>query len=239
LAESQEVSKSSSQNAVSITDDRLPNYRDISDHWLISNPEGYAKWFENRMRSSGTQVVLNKAQVDNVPLFNMKTPLQRVIQILKRHRDQMFENNDESKPISIIISTLAARSYEGELDLKAALEGILNRMDRYISSRTPRVANPVNPGEDFADRWAMPQYANLELEQNFRNWLKQARADFQILFTHRDRDFIGSQLKIKMGITLGAVTFDEILLSVPVIPYSPKIHLIESDSPKPWRSNID
>lgn len=42
--------------------------------------------------------------------------LQRIVQILKRHRDIMF-NGDEDKPISIIITTLASRAYRGETNL--------------------------------------------------------------------------------------------------------------------------
>ena len=53
-----------------------------------------------------------------------KSPLQRVVQILKRHRDLMF-NGDESKPISIIITTLAARAYNKETDVLDALVNVV------------------------------------------------------------------------------------------------------------------
>lgn len=34
--------------AVYITDDQRPNYEAISDDWLLSNPDGYCKWFESK-----------------------------------------------------------------------------------------------------------------------------------------------------------------------------------------------
>jgi hypothetical protein len=36
----------------------------------------------------------------------VKTPLQQAVQILKRHRDMMFADDPEHKPISVIITTL-------------------------------------------------------------------------------------------------------------------------------------
>ena len=38
------------KNSVSITDDRHPRYRQISDDWLLSNPQGYEQEFESIMK---------------------------------------------------------------------------------------------------------------------------------------------------------------------------------------------
>ncbi len=97
------VAGSASELTVSITDDRHKDFKHICKDWNISNPEGYAKWFEYRMNPQQTVVALEKAQIDDVPLFTRKTPLQRVIQLLKRHRDSWSKKNPDSKPISIII----------------------------------------------------------------------------------------------------------------------------------------
>ena len=76
--------------------------------------------------------MFSEAKVGNVPAYKeKKSPLQRVVQILKRHRDLMF-NGDESKPISIIITTLAARAYNKETDVLDALVNVVNSMERYI-----------------------------------------------------------------------------------------------------------
>ena len=65
--------------------------------------------------------------VDDVPTFAVRTPLQKSVQILKHHRNVMFEGLDDA-PISIIISTLAAQAYDGEGGTYDAVIGILDRM---------------------------------------------------------------------------------------------------------------
>ena len=110
--------------------------------------------------------------------------MQRVVQILKRHRDIMF-NGDENKPISIIITTLAARAYNKETDVLDALVNVVNSMERHIE-REPRtglyiVHNPVNHDENFADKWVeTPQK-----QSNFFAWLKQVKQDVEQIIEKR------------------------------------------------------
>jgi hypothetical protein len=167
-------------SAINITDDRLENYSIISQDWQISNPEGYLKWFEDRMKKDQRGIFNERASVKPVPIYAQKTILQRCIQLMKRHRDNMF-GDDERKPISIIITTLAARAYNGEQNLEEAIINILEKMPEYINNSIPRVPNPVNPNEDFTDRWDMPEGKKLDLEGNFKNWLMQAKIDFKNL----------------------------------------------------------
>ena len=224
-----------SQLTVSITDDRHRGYRQICQDWNISNPEGYAAWFESRM-SQAQQVILEKAQVDDVPLFKRKTPLQRSIQLLKRHRDQMFTKDPDVKPISSIITTLAARSYQGETDIEAALGNILSRMGSFVKPSRPRVPNPVDPEEDFADRWSMPEYKHLNLEQNFWNWLKQARNDFDLIGSSEDVQFIAGQVQQKFSVNINASDLGNRMgLAVPTVSVMiPKSHSISEPPAKPW-----
>ncbi len=232
------ISQVASRHAVSITDDRHPSYRVISDDWLSSNPEGYAQWFEDRMTIKQAIVLAEKAQIDDLPAFKRKTPLQRVVQILKRHRDQMFKNDEDSKPISVIISTLAARAYQGETTLESALEGVLQRMGDYVNSTAPRVANPVNPSEDFADRWSMPQYSHLHLEQNFWNWLAQAQSDFELLNDRRSITFVSEQMQTKFGASIPLTAIAGIIgepTKAEAIPS--QVHVVRNENPKPWRSD--
>ena len=114
---------------------KIPETGEYSDKY--SNPKGYAKWFEGRMGDSLTEAKRRYAgrvycSVEDVPTFAVRTPLQKAVQILKHHRNLMFEGADNA-PISIIISTLAARAYNGEKGTYDALVGILERMDAYIS----------------------------------------------------------------------------------------------------------
>lgn len=238
LYESTTISQVASQHAVSITDDRHPNYRVISDDWLLSNPEGYAQWFEERMTINQIITLAEKAQVDRLPAYKRKTPLQRVVQILKRHRDQMFKGDEDAKPISVIISTLTARAYQGEPTLEGALGGVLQRMGDHVNTSVPRVANPVNPTEDFADRWSMPQYRDLRLEENFWNWLAQAQTDFELLFDRKNIAFVSEQMQTKFGTSIPYAAIAGIIgepAKAEVIPS--QVHVVTSENPKPWRSS--
>ncbi len=171
--------------------------------WQCSNPVGYAEWFKERMRvqfdARRMQLAESlRAGVEDVPEYKIKTPLQRSIQILKRHRDIMFENDRDDRPISIIISTLAARAYNNEADLLDALLNIVNKMPSLIG-RGERgnafVANPVNPLENFADKWEK----HPERETKFRNWLKQVRADLDAALSAESLYEMTEGLKPRFG----------------------------------------
>lgn len=225
------LAESASQLTVSITDDRHEGYRQICDNWHISNPEGYSQWFEFRMNQNQQLFSVEKAQVDEIPLFKRKTPLQRSIQLLKRHRDQMFKDDKNAKPTSIIITTLAARAYNGEPDLYSALNSILSQMGELVNTKNSRVPNPVDPGEDFADRWSMPEYKDLYLEQNFWNWLVQAQSDFESILSTLDRKFIIKQVEQKFSLRLN-LELAKGLGAVSIV--TPKRHSI-SDPPRLWK----
>jgi hypothetical protein len=97
--------------AIAITDNTLPNYNTISEDWLKSNPKGFAAWFKERMkiRFEERRMVVAKeirAKAEDVPEYKVKTTLQRSIQLLKRHRDIVFKNDKDDKPVSMIITTL-------------------------------------------------------------------------------------------------------------------------------------
>ncbi len=165
--------------AIAITDRRHPQYDQITSALLSSNPRGFAKWFERRARPVAEtrlrQLVERRlyASVEDVPPYEWKTPLQRSIQILKRHRDVMFQKNPGVGPISMIITNLAAHAYAGETDVWSALTNIVERMPQYVKPTRPRVPNPADPAEDYADKWAR----NPALEENFWLWHTQVKVD--------------------------------------------------------------
>ena len=228
------------KHAGSITDNRLPNYEQISPDWRISNSEGYALWFESRMKLA--MPILEKrafearaAKVDDLPARQWKSPLQKCVQTLKCHRDVMFADNSEAKPISVIITTLAASAYRGEQDVGSAMENILANMGNFVNRQKPRVPNPVNPAEDFADKWYDPQYAHLRLEQNFNWWLQQAQEDFAKIGQSRDADFIAEQVNEKFGSTIEARNLrNKLGLGAATIVTTPKRHTIVEAPARPW-----
>lgn len=177
------VPDSLAEHAIAITDRRHPAYEVIDPRWFSSNPRGIARWFENRARHVATtriaKLVENRlyASVEEVPPYEWKTPLQRSIQLLKRHRDVMFRDDRDLAPISMIITTLSSHAYGGELDLYTSLSGIVDRMPNFIRQERPRVPNPVNPAEDFADRWSQDK----RYEDNFWLWHSQVKLDLSQL----------------------------------------------------------
>lgn len=236
--EDEKVSRDASETTILITDDRHPSYKVICNEWDLSNPEGYGEWFKDRMVINQDQILSRKAQVDDVPIFKRKTTLQKCIQLLKRHRDQMFGKN-ESKPISIIITTLAARAYNGESDLESAMVNILDKMEHYIYPNTPRVPNPVNPNEDFADRWSMPKYEKLDLEYNFRNWIRQAQIDFRHITSTIDIKFIREQAKLKFSVNIDEENISKMLdINNAYIDLERSKEHIISQPLKPWQRSI-
>jgi hypothetical protein len=229
--------------AIAITDKRHPKYKVIDPNWLSSNPRGIAAWFEDRMRPIAQprikRLVENRAyaSVDDVPAYEWKTPLQRSIQILKRHRDVMFKDSPEWKPLSMIITTLAAHAYNGETDLYDALTNIVADMPTYVRSSRPRIPNPVHPAEDFADRWAK----DARYEQNFWAWHEQVKADMDNLrrltgkvadITRAVRRTFALDLPADMEKRLEAENADS---GPHILTPAPVVHI--ASAPKPWRED--
>ena len=168
-----------------------------------SNPSGYRQWFENRMKEilheeKRAYAIRNNLEIEAVPTFRVKTPLQMAIQLLKRHRDILFEKNNDDAPISIIITTLAAKAYAGQNDLYETLCGVLDHMADYIEIRgnTYWIGNPVMAEENFADKWAQ----HPERRTAFYAWLKSARKE---LITDPLRALGLDKLKEQYSLALG------------------------------------
>ena len=176
----QGVLKELAESALRITDrETWPDGR-----WPRSNPRGYALWFRSRM-----QVALQKsaaarnwlgtgASLAEMPTFRAQTALQRIVQLLKRHRDATC-GDDEDRPISIIITTLAAQAYDNQLDLVEAIFDVVPKLRLFIEQRGDRfwVPNPVAPAENFADKWhESPRKADA-----FFRWLGEVEEWFEQL----------------------------------------------------------
>lgn len=188
--------------AIVITDLRSPTYKVISDEWQRSNPKGYAEWFRLRMgsvfeRRRKSIAEAMRASVEEIPDYKVRTPLQSAIMILKRHRDGMFIGRYDERPISVIVTTLAAHAYLGEETVSGALYTILRDMDRYIEwdGGTCIIRNPSDPLENFADKW--PYHP--ERQRAFFEWLAQARADFGMLAEQVEGRQLVASVKPRMG----------------------------------------
>ena len=203
LREQRMLSLAHVQTSISITDRTHVNYRLRSDDWPSSNPKGYADWFYARMKPAFDQrrrammLAEAKADVEDIPSFRVKTPLQAAIQLLKRHRDMRFSEVEDGRPSSIIISTLAAHAYNQEGSVTGALLSILASMDRFIHERNgvTWIENPSNPRENFADGWEHEPV----LKEGFYEWLEVARSDFALAAQQDDMESVIDILAPRMG----------------------------------------
>ena len=182
--------------------------------WKPGNPKGYGAWFRDRNVTFAKYAdeqrqrilaelhitpagLLKYASIDQVPDQLVRTPLQRAIQLMKRHRDMRFSANEANhKPISIIITTLAAYLYAGEEDVFSALSNIVEQLDMHsellrshflpINEKTVSlklitrkangewvIPNPVNDGENFADRWHEDHDARARAFFQWVRWLSE------------------------------------------------------------------
>jgi hypothetical protein len=169
--------------SIRLTDKLETNYQSEvrPERWPKSNPFGYGIWFENRAQLLSNEIRLMSEAVQPVPKYQAKKlPLQRIVQILKRHRDMMFIGDDD-KPISIIITTLAAKAYNKETNIFEALLNVIGQMTSLIEERYSEkykrsikwIGNPVNNEENFADKWP----DNPKKQENFYKWIDQAKTD--------------------------------------------------------------
>jgi len=172
--------------SIRITDKDRDGYTtqtDIHD-WLKSNPDGYAIWFANRCHEKVSKRQLLTEDIIPIGKYNAnKTPLQRIVQILKRHRDIMFDH-DKKKPISIIITTLAAKAYQGESDILEGLVNVVNHMKdgiREDANGNKIVANPLNKEENFAEKWIDDPIR----KDNFFNWLEAVKRDLNAILSSK------------------------------------------------------
>ncbi|MGI8739160.1 MAG: nucleotidyltransferase domain-containing protein [Gammaproteobacteria bacterium] len=233
--------------------------------WSASNPRGYGVWFDGKNAVAFSRVVVEQKQdirrrasliyasIDMVPDQLVRTPLQRSIQLMKRHRDLRFNHHDrvDYAPISIIITTLAAYLYGNEPDVYSALSGIVGKLqahaalvegkaiDRSLAAmgliqRRPDgtwyIGNAVNPDENFADRWHEDNHARARA---FFAWVDALQKDLlNILGETTPR-----LLKEHLGRALGTAAVTR-HLDIPVPPAAaidtpPRIHV--ASPAKPWR----
>jgi hypothetical protein len=184
--------------------------------WCPSNPKGYRALFERRANLQPHLRLLEaevrkqlRADIEPYPMSGgPKGVLRRAVQILKRHRDQYFLNKDSAlAPISIIITTLASRSYEycvssftfeDEFELLCA---VIANMPRFIERPTIEsrahwlISNETTIGENFAEKWNQDQ----RRAQAFFDWHPRAQADIERLVATEGLDSLTKSLRESFG----------------------------------------
>lgn len=170
--------------------------RDLHE-WQHSDPKAYAEWFKRQMAAefiSKRAMLAEAARVEpeQIPDSEVKTTLQSTVQALKHHRNLYFAEDLDSRPASILVTTLAAHAYSGEQDLFDALLGAAAGMPAHIAHDGSgwSVPNPVQERENFADKWSdYPERA-----QGFFAWLQQLEVDLRAANEERRLDRVASRL---------------------------------------------
>ena len=190
--------------------------------------------------------------MDDVPDQMVRTPLQRSIQIMKRHRDVMFNGGTGANyaPISMIVTTLAAHLYRDEPDVYAALTAIVARLHGHAGLVEHRVieqtlasleliqrtrdgkwyiGNPVNPAENFADRWHEDNHARARA---FFQWVEALQEDLVDILAENRLGTARNRLAAVLGASaaaghLGLITLTEAAAS------PARVHI--SSAARPWR----
>jgi len=213
------------RHAILITDTQ-----NAEQEWPKSNPEGYAEWFFSRHKSifmtrKKKLAEMEKAAVEDIPDYKIKTPLQRSVQILKRHRDFFFSRRKgDCKPISIIITTLAATLYKGQDNIYDTTHDILQGIDEKMVVKEGKfyIGNPVSLEENFAEKWN----EDSNLPKAFFEWITDAKRTFCEDVIKQESDLeIAKTLKESLGSAGAAFKDKEQSFAEPIIVKSPS---------KPW-----
>ena len=151
---------------------------------------------------------------------------------MKRHRDVRCGDSAYA-PISVIITTLSACFYEDEPYLYSALGNIVAKLaahmalfedrtlDPNLAAVSPikltadgrwHIGNPVNPEENFADRWHEDNHARAK---KFFRWLDCLQKDI-VDITARDRSAAERTTTAALGVRPRAIN-------------------LRRNGPKPWR----
>ena len=218
------------------------------------NQLAFVKVFRSQKSSIQARAPDIYARVDDVPDRLIRTPLQRSVQLMKHHRDVRFNDVKYNKyaPISIIITTLAAHCYQNEMDTYSALAGIITKLQAHavlmhngtvdrsivpvnLIQRTPDggwyIGNPVNPEENFADRWHEDNHARAKA---FFSWVSALYDDFVNILTESRTDVLAKHFSTMLGTAAVSNHLGLIMPAKATLLDPPRIHI--SGAAKPWRS---
>ena len=185
-----------------------------------SNPKGYIEWFKKVMNYE--TILLEKraftaeadTNIEKIELTKLQTPLQKSIQILKRHRDIYFTDleREDERPSSIIITTLSGLAYEKMLqtnlplsNLYVVIKNMLNSYSNLIDYSLNEgwiLKNPSNEEENFLRKWQ----SDYNLKDAFFEWLNQAKTDILInpeKFIESDQDELRAGIYKSFGESVG------------------------------------
>lgn len=168
--------------------------------WKKSNPLGFRKWFEEKTRGVVTVAIRSQVPLPSEPVMMEEAVLRRVVQLMKRNRDNVFLGADEA-PRSVVLTTLAGHAYQGQESIAIALLEVMSTIEQAIAAAAPKrivVENPSNPAERFCESWNDVSY------QAFTRFIREFRFGVEQLLKTRGLDAIGDKLNALFGEELGS-----------------------------------
>ncbi|MFY8284388.1 nucleotidyltransferase [Pseudoalteromonas sp. SSMSWG5] len=202
-----------------------------------SNPEGMASTFDQCCLLKPKLVVqkslyaaLNSRSVEELPDQSIKHLLNRIVQIIKRHRDVWAQDKGniyaQFKPISVLLTTLASKAYkevveagkeyDNEFDL---ILDVIELMPHHIESELGQilVANPAMRAENYAEKWnRVKDNEGFKLQQAFFEWHKAAVLSFENMISDEKNglDNLFSSLSSSFGSRAVAMTRDKYIAEI-------------------------
>ena len=202
----------------------IPSLENDDYRWITNNPKGYKVWFDKinepfqaYSRQAYRQHLFEShrdkyGSVEEIPNDLERSSLQRVIQILKYHRNVYYSklsNGDKFKPIAAIIGTLVcniAQTTNVGLPVFDLLTLVLDKLYIYSRQRVLTedkfaqqyvtepiylrkikdkwvIPNPANPDDNLADNWTD------ETAENFFRWAEFVRKDLINSLQSTDSEF--------------------------------------------------
>ena len=237
-----------------------------NDEWLTNNPKGYKVWFDsinepfktynrgNRRKAIFESARDIYASIEAVPDDLERSSLQRVIQILKHHRNVYFSNRTSSiKPISAIITTLTAQIAKfaaNNYDVLELLDFVVKELTVYSEYQSLneavfkskhqnktiiirdaegwKIENPANPSDNLADVWNQ----DINAARDFFVWISVVTTDLLSSLQESDTRF-----KIQLESAFGHAFVNK---SMSVAKYSQSIptHFTSEAKKSPWRKPV-
>jgi Second Messenger Oligonucleotide or Dinucleotide Synthetase domain len=179
--------------------------------WSPSNPKDYADWFEHiasldvrvSIPDGYREFLTTRAETESLPTHEEVTApdtLRTGVRLFKRHRDVYVARTGQeaAKPISVIITTLAAKAFERVATRRAGQtmtpmeiwSEIVSEMPHCFDAGLPgeqyRLENPADKTENFAEKWN----TNPDLPRVFSAWQLQLERTLRygyINFPSRER----------------------------------------------------
>lgn len=217
-------------NEVGRTQIAITNKQGNTYSWQKSNPKAYHEWFKKlnepflmvtrqrrKLNQSREFYNCSESTVEEIPVEQERSALQRVIQMFKYHADVYYSkgNIKEYKSASIVITTLIAliaQDASPELDIFSLLSFVIDElevygehlilnesdfMQRYNNKHVIKqvngqwiLENPLNPSENIVDAWnKQPLKATY-----FFKWITQLKEDF-IVSLDRDEKYFAAVLE--------------------------------------------